>query len=64
MCCLSLNLFPLAAFLVEKLVRQKQISEPFEKEVNSKDLIAGGCYSSHINNNTFSFVSSPCDSQV
>ncbi|KAM7515675.1 hypothetical protein LguiA_005258 [Lonicera macranthoides] len=28
MCCLSLNIFPLAAFIIEKLVRQKYISEP------------------------------------
>uniref|UniRef100_A0A5B7AMK8 O-acyltransferase n=1 Tax=Davidia involucrata TaxID=16924 RepID=A0A5B7AMK8_DAVIN len=28
MCCLTLPIFPLAAFIVEKLVRQKYISEP------------------------------------
>nr|ATG83404.1 diacylglycerol acyltransferase 1 [Arachis hypogaea] len=28
MCCISLNLFPLAAFMVEKLAQKKRISEP------------------------------------
>ncbi|RYR67656.1 hypothetical protein Ahy_A03g014034 isoform B [Arachis hypogaea] len=64
MCCISLNLFPLAAFMVEKLAQKKRISEPVS-DPPSVDLNVAGHFSTSYNHyDRRNFVPSSSNSQI